>query len=183
MCETARMGKTQVYCGLSLDGFIAGPDDDLSWLGAPDPDAPSDPGAVSFEAHMAQTGVLMMGRRTFDVVAGFDGPWPYGETPVWVLTSRPLPKVDAPVTAVSGDFEGLCEGARAQAGDKNVYLDGGRLISQALDAGCVDELILTYVPVLLGRGVPLYAGDTLHRFTLESLGRLSGNLQVRLTKA
>jgi hypothetical protein len=50
------MSKIQVYCAVSLDGFIAGPNDDLSWLGEPDPEQVGDPSTVSFRAFMEQTG-------------------------------------------------------------------------------------------------------------------------------
>jgi dihydrofolate reductase len=69
------------------------------------------------------------------------------------------------------------------AGDKNVYLDGGNIISQAFDAGCVDDLILTVVPVLLSQGVPLYRGKQLQRFNEEYLGRLGEMMQMEMSKA
>ena len=65
------MSRIRVYCAVSLDGSIAGPDDDLSWLGQPDPEEVGDPGTVGFPAFMEQTGAMLMGRRTFDTVMGF----------------------------------------------------------------------------------------------------------------
>ena len=62
------------------------------------------------------------------------------------------------------------------AQDGNVYLEGANPISQALDAGCVDERILTVVPVLLGRGTPLCRGERIHRLEMEYLGRLGEDL-------
>jgi len=69
------------------------------------------------------------------------------------------------------------------AGRRSVYVDGGGIISQALDADCVDEMILTVVPVLLGKGVPLYGGDQRHRFDSQYLGKLGATMQLRLTRA
>ena len=66
-----------------------------------------------------------------------------------------------------GNIRDLCEQAKQVAGHKNVYVDGGDVITQALDAGCVDELILTVVPVLLGQGVPLYRGKQFQHFNGE----------------
>lgn len=174
--------KIQVYSAISLDGFIAGPDDDLSWLGEPDPGAIGDPGTVSFPDFMAQTGALLMGRRTFDVVMGFGGAWPYGSTPVLVATSRPISEAPPSVSTATGDIRELCDQARRLAGPRNVYLDGGAMISQALDAGCVDEMILSVVPVLLGDGVALYQGDQRHHFEAQYLGRYSVTTQMRLTR-
>lgn len=146
----------RIFIACSLDGFIAGPDDDLSWL-------PEDRGEDhGFDAFMAQTGALLMGRATYDVVAGFDGPWPYGDTPVLVATTRPLePKVPT-VRAVSGTPRELLAAVR-EVTDGGVYLDGGTLIREFLDEGLVDELTVTVVPVVLGAGAPLFAGVTRRR--------------------
>ncbi|MEZ4266838.1 MAG: dihydrofolate reductase family protein [Myxococcota bacterium] len=177
------MAKVQVYCAVSLDGFIAGEGDDLSWLGEPEPEPAREPGTVGFAEFMAQTGAMLMGRRTFDVVKGFGGEWAYGGVPVFVATTRALGEAPATVSAVRGGIDALCERAKAVAGEKNVYVDGGALITQALDAGCVDELILTVVPVLLGRGTALYQGTRLQRFDAEPLGRFGTMMQTRLTRA
>jgi dihydrofolate reductase len=110
-----------------------------------------------------------MGRRTYDVVAAFEGPWPYGDRPVLVTTRRPLTAVAPTVLAVSGDLHALVARAKAAAAGKDVYVDGGELIRQMLDAGLVDDLTITVIPVILGRGSPLFAGAQ-RRHTLELLG-------------
>lgn len=151
------MPLVRAFCATSLDGFIAGPGDDLSWLPQPDQDAgdapPEDHG---FDAFMAHTASMVMGRTTYDVVEGFDG-WPYGETPVLVATTRPLePKVPT-VHAVSGTPAELLAAAQAHA-PGNVYVDGGQLIRAFWDAGLLDELTVTVIPYVLGAGTPLLAG-------------------------
>lgn len=158
--------RVRVYLGCSLDGCIAGPDNDLSFLHAPGPpDAPpADPGALAYPDFMVQIGAMLMGRTTHDVVAGMGIEWPYGDTPVLVATSRPLEHHAPSVRAVSGDIAALIAQARSAAGDGDVYLDGGALVRQALEAGLVDELCLTLLPVILGRGVRLF--DGLERSTL-----------------
>ena len=139
---------------MSRDGFIAGTDDDLSWL--PDGHAGEDYG---YDAFIAGVGAILMGRRTHDVVAGFGIDWPYGDTPVLVATHRPLDTDEPSVRAVSGTAAELVAEARAVAGNRDVYVDGGLLIQQVLDAGLLDEMIVTVIPVDLGEGVPLLAGD------------------------
>ena len=141
----------------SMDGFIAGPDDDLAWLseGAPAPTDPTD--ALGFDAFMAQVGAMLMGRRTYEVVAAM-GAWPYGDTPVLVPTHRPLDPVVPTVRAIEGDIRELVAQATEAAGDNDVYLDGGTLIRQALNEGLVDELCMTLVPILLGDGIRLFDG-------------------------
>lgn len=171
-------GRARVFIATSLDGFIAGENDDLSWLPPP---VPGDD--FGYDTFLAQMGALLMGRRTYDVVAGFPGVWPYGERPVLVTTRRPLtPKVPS-VRAVSGTMAELVAQAKEAAKGLDVYLDGGDVIRQALDAGLVDELTVTVVPVILGRGHPLFAGATQRRaLTLLRSEPLSGGL-VQLTYA
>lgn len=172
----------RVYMACSLDGFIAGPNDDLSWLHedrtAPG-DLPTDPEALRFEAFMSQVGAMLMGRNTYDVVERMDG-WAYGSTPVLVATRRPIASPLPTVRAVRGDIRELVEDAKATAGGKDVYLDGGDLIRQALNADLVDEITATYVPVLLTSGTRLFDGlvaQTRLQFTAHRFYG-SGMLQV-----
>jgi dihydrofolate reductase len=152
------MGRVRVYIASSLDGFIAGPDDDLSWLPTEAVEPEDSGGAVTYEAFIADVGALLMGRRTFEVVHGFEGPWPY-DKPVLVVTHRPLPEDAAGgVQAVSGSVAEIVATAREVAGDQDVYVDGGSLVRQVTDAGLVDEWILTLVPTVLGGGHSLFAG-------------------------
>jgi dihydrofolate reductase len=152
-------GRVRVFCAVSLDGFLAGVNDDLSWLPGPSDDG--DDGG--FAAFLSEVGALLMGRRTYDVVAGFDVPWPYGERAVLVATHQPLPEARPQVRAVAGPIHALVAQARDAARGQDVYVDGGHLVRDALDAGLVDELTLTLVPVVLGQGIPLFAGCSARR--------------------
>lgn len=184
----ARGGEVHVYIATSLDGFIAGPGDDLSWLTGPEgptpegPPAPSDPGALSYEAFTRGVGAMLMGRRTYDVVRGFDMPWYYGDMPVLVATTRPLDEGAPPtVRAVSGDVHELVAEAKRVAAPKNVYIDGGVLIRQAAEADLIDELTITLAPIALGAGLPLFEGMP-KRYPLEVFGHHDfpgGMVQIR----
>ena len=101
---------------------------------------------------------LIMGRRTYDVVKGFGGEWPYGDRPVLVVTRRPLESDLPQARAIQGDIGDIVASAQEAAGDKDVYLDGGQLIRQAMDAELVDDLILSVAPIVLGEGHALFAG-------------------------
>jgi dihydrofolate reductase len=185
----ARRSRVLVYIACSFDGFIAGPGDDLSWLPGADPAAPEtlapDPEskALGFDAFLSNVGALLMGRRSYEVVAGFGGAWPYGKRPVLVATHRPLQPLSPEVRAVRGEIAQLVALARAAAGSQDVYLDGGNLIRQALDAGLVDELVVTMVPILLGEGFPLFAGvrkrHALEFLSHERFGRKLLQVQLR----
>jgi dihydrofolate reductase len=180
--------QVHVYIATSLDGFIAGPGDDLSWLTGPEgptaggPPKPTDPGALSYEAFIANVGALLMGRRTYDVVRGFDMPWFYGETPVLVATNRPLDEgAPSTVRGVSGDVRDMVAIAKRVAAPKNVYIDGGVLIRQAAEADLIDELTITVAPVALGAGHPLFAGMS-RQYPLEVWGHFDfpgGMVQLR----
>ena len=152
--------RVRVYLGCSLDGCIAGPEHDLSFLTEHAPEPGAEPaGGLGFEAFLGQVGALLMGRRTYQVVVDFDA-WPYGVRPVLVATHHalPPPPQGGIARAVQGPIAALVAEAKAAARGKDVYLDGGDLVRQGLDAGLVDELCLTFLPVILGRGVRLWEG-------------------------
>ncbi|CAM2007016.1 dihydrofolate reductase family protein [Acanthopleuribacter pedis] len=177
--------QVRVYLACSLDGFIAGPDHDLSWLPSYADDSPAalarDTGSIDYETFIADVGAMLMGRRTYDVVRGFGGDWHYGDLPIHVATTRALD--DAPpaaVKAVRGSIATLITEAKAAARGKNLYLDGGDLIRQAADADLIDHFIITYAPVALGRGTPLF-GLIQNYYHLEITGSYRhdyGMLQV-----
>ena len=101
-----------------------------------------------FEAFMATVGALLMGRRTYEVVKGFSGEWPYGDTPVLVATTKPLGEPAAPsVSAVSGTPKELLAKAREAAGDKVVYTDStgahditSQLLQEFVVGGAISDL-------------------------------------------
>ncbi|WP_062385303.1 dihydrofolate reductase family protein [Demequina iriomotensis] len=160
------MTKVRAYLAMSLDGFVAGEGDSLDWLeprprgaapvaASPWSEVPED--ALVFADFLAQVGAIVMGRRTYDIVEGFDD-WPYGETPMIIATHRPLTTAKPTVTAARGALKEILGHAKEVAGAKDVYVDGGTMVRDALDQGLLDEIIVTLVPTVLGRGVPLFAG-------------------------
>jgi len=144
--------------GCSFDGFIAGPEHDISWLDenySADGDLDPDPKLLTFKKFMSEVGALLMGRSTYGIVEKF-GQWHYGETPVLVATHRPLTPMADTIQTAAGPIEELVAKAKQMAGGKDVYLDGGDLVRQALNAELVDEITTTFLPVLLGKGVRLF---------------------------
>jgi dihydrofolate reductase len=181
--------RVRVYMGISFDGFIAGPNHDISWLDesySAAGDLEPDPDVLDFEGFMSEVGAMLMGRSTYGIVEKF-GQWPYGRTPVLVATHRPLvPMVDTIQTA-AGPIEELIKKAKDMAGDKDVYVDGGDLVRQALDAELVDEITATFLPVLLGKGIRLF-DDLVSRTKLQFVahrahkgGLLQVTVRVRTT--
>ncbi len=147
--------RVRVYLGCSLDGCIAGPEHDLGFLMEHPHEPGSDDGAgLGFDAFLGDVGALLMGRRTYDVLLAWDA-WHYGDRPVLVATNRELPPAPGggKAWAVAGPIESLVAEARDAANGRDVYVDGGDLVRQALDAGLVDELCLTFLPLVLGDGI------------------------------
>jgi dihydrofolate reductase len=88
------MSRVRVYIAVSLDGFIAGPECDISWLPQGDPSAVEGSGGVGFCEFIAEIGAILMGRNTYDFLAGYGGDWHYGDRPLLVATHRacePIP--------------------------------------------------------------------------------------------
>jgi dihydrofolate reductase len=143
----------QVFLGMSVDGFIARLDGDVSWLtrgdeagGAPDD---GEGGDFGFNAFLAGVDALIMGRSTYDFIAPMSA-WPYQGKPVHVLSTTLQPGVDGRVT-VHASFEDAVSAMEA-AGYRHVYVDGGRTVHSFLAAGLVSRLTLSRVPVLIGAG-------------------------------
>ncbi len=144
--------KATVYCAISLDGFIARSDGDVSWLG--DPSEDGDDGG--FSALMERIDYLVMGRNTFEQVLTF-GEWPYSK-PVVVLTSRELnlpESLSDKVETMSGTPTEVVA-SLAGRGAKHLYVDGGKTVQEFLRAGLIQNIIVTTVPVLIGVGIPLF---------------------------
>lgn len=177
------MGRVRVFIACSLDGFIAADDNDLSWLPVPG-EGDDDAGYADF---MADVGAVLVGRTTFDVVAAMGLPEsPWGDRPALVLSHRPLPKTAWPTARlVAGHIRDVVAAAKAAAGDKDVYVDGGAVIRAALDEGLIDELIVTIVPAILGQGTPLFAGVTQRQALslVDERRAHSGLVQLRYTLA
>ena len=145
------MPKVIYYVASSLDGFIATEDDDLSWL--------LQFGFDAFQAHYDQfldsVGALVMGAQTYRWLRAEEpDQWAY-EQPCWVLshTAHEPPPDGADVRFVSGDIREVHRAALAAAGGRNVWVvGGGNTAAQFAEAGLLDELWITYMPVALGTG-------------------------------
>jgi dihydrofolate reductase len=110
-----------------------------------------------FEEFYGSVDVVVIGRKTFEVVVTF-GKWPYGKKPVVVLSSRPLDfsSIEGGVVEqMSGEPAEIVKQLESR-GFKHAYIDGGITIQRFLAAGCIDRLVITRVPVLIGAGIPLF---------------------------
>ena len=159
-------GKVVVNRAMSLDGFIAGPGDDVSWIGE------LAPSAVAAEVAKA-TGAMLVGRRTWDVGERIKAEEPVSSDypfigPTFVLTHRPLDRSVPGVTVLSGDITEAVATALAAAGGKDLEILGADVAAQALRNGLVDQILVYLLPVVLGGGVPFSASDSV-RVGLEPI--------------
>jgi dihydrofolate reductase len=174
------MGKVAVGLTMSLDGFIAGPNDGpgqplgeggmrlFEWYSSGDTDYEMPGTEMVFrvsqqsaellrEAH-TKMGAFVTGRRTFDITNGWGGSPPLG-VPTFVVTHM-IPQdwvyEESPFTFVTDGVESAVEKAREVAGDKTVAVGAASIAQQCIRAGLLDEIHVDLVPVLLGNGVRLF---------------------------
>jgi dihydrofolate reductase len=143
--------KASVFIATSLDGFIARQDGALDWL-------PADGGEPhGYDEFMATVDAVVIGRKTFETVLGFDA-WPYGKKQVVVLstTLSALTVPDGAVCEVMAGSPQEIVTRLSQRGLQHLYIDGGVTIQGFLEAGLIQRVIITRIPVLLGSGIPLF---------------------------
>jgi len=150
------MAKFLYSAAMSLDGFIAGPGGDVSWMAdhlGPNP---------VVDQLIAQTGAILVGNRTFGGDDPYQGQEGEGEVfgggwdgPQIVLTHRP-PDERRPGVTFVGDIETAISESRVAAGDKYVNVLGASVAAQCLAAGVLDEVLVSVTPVFLGDGTRLF---------------------------
>jgi dihydrofolate reductase len=175
---------------MSLDGFIAGPDDSMDWVVAQWSDGGENTRDIEVQKSavadnvLQNAGAILGGRRWYDVAVrkfdGYDGI--YGgqwKGPVFVLTHQPL-EADhhAAITVVSEDLRDAVATAMNAAAGKDVIVFGANLAVQCLRAGLLDEIVTHLVPVLLGGGVRLidtldFGPVALERTVVASSGQIT----------
>ena len=153
--------KVSVYIATTLDGFIAREDGALDWL--PGSDGNIDPALdgddFGYQSFMDSVDTLIMGRNTFEFVHAF-GEWPYGDKQVVVLSSTltQLPDELPEAVTLKDQVPAALYNELKQNGSHHIYIDGGKTIQRFLLDGLVDEITITTVPILIGKGIPLFTG-------------------------
>lgn len=140
-----------VFCGVSVDGFLARPDGSVDFLHA------GEGVPHGFNEFYATVDAVVMGRKTWEWVVSY-GQWMYGKMRVVVLSSRPVDCSifpEARVEQMSGEPAEIVA-KLAATGSNHLYIDGGVTIQRFLRAGLIDRMIVTRVPVLIGLGIPLF---------------------------
>jgi dihydrofolate reductase len=181
------MAKSVLYMSMSLDGFIAGPDDDRrnglgvdghrlhDWLSDGTDPASHRPSGVSGEVfdEVMATGAVVVGRRTFAHAGGWNGDHHDG-VPIFVLSRRPPdPAMRWPAVTYVSDVATAVRLAKDAAGNKDVLVHGALTAQLALTADVLDELQIHLVPVLLGQGRRLFENLPPDHIELDLVRRLT----------
>jgi dihydrofolate reductase len=160
------MAASVLYMSMSLDGYIAGPNDEPGnpggdgfmrlheWFVTPDGEfgRPGGPAGILWD-EMHATGAVLAGRRTAEQVDHWGGD--HGGLPIFVLSHRPPDPSVANYPSVTYVTDGIASAmaqAKAAAGDRNVLVHGAYTAQRALEAGVLDELVIHQIPVLFGGG-------------------------------
>ncbi|WP_194766487.1 dihydrofolate reductase family protein [Tamlana sp. I1] len=147
------MRKISLFIASSLDGYIAKPNDDLSFLKLVEKESED----YGYEEFIETIDTLIIGRKTYDYVLKEIGSSHYdnGQRDVYVITRTPRPKVGR-TTFYTGNLTDLVKRLKSENG-KNIYCDGGaEVINELLKSDLIDEFIISVVPVLLGNGTRLF---------------------------
>jgi dihydrofolate reductase len=159
------MAKVVADMSVSLDGFVADASDGVkevfAWYGKPQPDD----GAGG--SGLGGPGVIVYGRRTFELAGGWNGSHPTGAPVIVVTHGVPdgWPRANSTVSFDTGGIETAMAKAQEIAGDGDIALGSPSVICQCLNLGLVDRIQVKLVPVLLGAGIRLF--DHLNRAPIE----------------
>lgn len=150
------MIKCSVFIATSLDGFIARKDGSIDWLEEANLTVPLGTD-LGYEGFFESIDALVMGRKTFEQVLTFAS-WPYQEKPLVVLsrTLAALPAGAPASVSLSTETPFAMVNRLEEEGFHHLYIDGGKTIQSFLQAGMIDEMTITTIPVLLGEGLPLF---------------------------
>lgn len=173
--------RCSAYMAASLDGFIAKADGDIDWLHNPAYFGVPFNG-LEYDDFIATVDALVMGRNSYEKVRTF-GAWPYENTPVIVLTSRPLdipPELEGKVRVENcppGELVSVLE----REGKRHLYIDGGKIIQSFIADGLINEITVTLIPILLGSGIPLFStsGPEIPLKLISTDSSENGFVQVR----
>lgn len=148
--------KIILYISMSLDGFIATPADDLSWLSIVEKEGED----YGYEGFTSQIDTYIVGRKTYDKIVELVGAFPQAEDfDCYVLTRQDIPNQEN-ITFYNGSIESLIEDIRSAPG-KHIYCDGGaEIVKLFMDHDLIDEYWISIIPVILGAGKRLFKGDT-----------------------
>jgi dihydrofolate reductase len=179
-----RDSRVTIHMAASLDGFIARKDGGVDWLETTDEFAGGETMAPGFvEAFLKSIDCYVMGSRTYETALNFEAKglgWSYGDKPIFVLTSRTLPRTRDSVEFYTGDLAQLVNG-RLRPAFRSIWFAGGGAVSgECLRLGLADEVRYSILPILIGDGIPFFEnlGKDVALHLAEVKGYKSGTVEL-----
>lgn len=140
-----------LYIATSLDGYIAQPNDDLSFLSMVEQEGQD----YGYENFIQTVDTVIIGRKTYDKITSLGVNFPHTDKDVYIITRTPRPNIGT-LKFYSDNLKDLVDKLKAETG-KNIYCDGGsEITNELLRNNQIDELIISVIPVLLGNGTKLF---------------------------
>jgi len=150
------MPKMVLYIASSLDGYIAKPDGNLDWLTTFPPPQTGDYGYTEL---LQRIGTILMGRKTYEELLGFEIDWPYTGYETFVVTSNTGLNIQSPDTFLLTSSLSTFIHDLKTTRTKDIWIvGGGQLISELLKEKLIDEMIISLIPKIIGEGIPLFPG-------------------------
>ena len=150
------MRELIVYIAMSVDGFIAGNNDDLSFLQQVEQEG-EDYGYADF---IQTIDTVIIGRRTYDTVLQLTDQFPHADKTCYIISSKAQDS-KGKLHFYSGDLKALVTELKNEQSDKHIFCDGGAsIVQQLLRLQLVDRLIVSIIPVVLGDGIRLFGDNT-----------------------
>jgi len=164
------------YIAMSLDGFIARSDGDISWLSVVEREGED----YGYSAFYKSVDVVLMGRLTYELSLSFPD-WPYPGKPAWVWSRRRNLPRGPQVTITDGSPAAVVDNLKKAGVRKAWLVGGGELARDFRQAGLINEYVVSIIPVLLGSGAPMIATDEgLDELSMTSVNTFpSGLVQIR----
>src|SRR5688572_19840302 len=143
--------KVIVYIATSLDGYIAKPNDDLSFLSIVDQDGED----YGYKDFIKTVDTVILGRRTYDWVMNEVGEFPHADKNSFIITRTARPSIGK-TNFYTGNLPDLIARLKSEPG-KNIFIDGGaQIVNELLKDNLVDEFIISVIPILIGEGIRLF---------------------------
>lgn len=149
--------KVVLFISMSLDGFVATKDDDLSWLSIVEKEGED----YGYNGIKESTDYYIIGRKTYDIVLKLTGGvFPQSDWYDCYVITRQEKADENGITYYNGDIETLIENLKNKGG-KNIYCDGGgQIVKLLMEKDLIDEYIVSIIPIILGNGKRLFLGET-----------------------